>query len=156
MANEQNESSTRFRPEISRRVPDFHTIPHAGGSSEADTGKQLIVGREIVLNGEIATCDKLVVEGTVEAKLGNSRVIEVAETGFFKGAAEIDDAVISGRFEGNLTVRGLLTVRATGRISGEVRYGRLAVEEGGVILGSVEMIQGGGTVRPIQPAGGVD
>lgn len=141
MADEQNDAtSTRFRPEITRRMPDFHGLGRSQPQEPAaSTGKQLIVGRDIVLNGQIAACDKLIVEGTVEAKLENSKIIEIAESGLFKGSAEIDDAVIGGRFEGSLIVHGLLTVQSTGRITGEVRYGRIAIEEGGEISGTLEV-----------------
>lgn len=142
MADDHNDAnSTRFRPEITRRMPDFHGLGRGGQPQEpaVSTGKQLIVGRDIVLNGQIAACDKLIVEGTVEAKLENSKIIEITESGLFKGSAEIDDAVIGGRFEGTLVVHGLLTVQSTGRIAGEVRYGRIAIEEGGEIAGTLEV-----------------
>jgi len=142
MANENlDDGSTRFRPEISRPTPSFGGLNQGPGQERRqETGKQLIVGRDIVLNGEIAACDKLVVEGRVEAKLANSRAVEVAESGMFRGSAEIEDAVISGSFDGALTVRGLLTVTATGRVSGDIRYGRIAIETGGEISGSVEVL----------------
>ncbi|MGZ0247735.1 MAG: bactofilin family protein, partial [Alphaproteobacteria bacterium] len=66
-------------------------------------GKKLIVGREIELSGNISACDKLVVEGRVEAELQDCRQIEIAATGTFKGSAAIDMAEISGNFEGTLT-----------------------------------------------------
>ena len=61
-------------PEIARRPPDLSaftqrrdqpTSPRAG---ETTDHKKLIVGREIILNGEIRTCDFLVVEGRVEER----------------------------------------------------------------------------------------
>lgn len=147
MANEPTEtSSARFRPEISRRTPEIPGMAPSGiGAAETKTEneKHLIVGRDIVLNGQIAACDKLIVEGTVEAQLEKSKVIEVRESGLFKGSADIDDAVIAGRFEGDLTVHGLLTIHSTGRITGEVRYGRLAVEEGGIVDGNIQTITAG-------------
>lgn len=155
MANEPSETlSARFRPEISRRPPEIPGVtPVGGGTPEpaTESEKQLIVGRDIVLNGQIASCDKLIVEGTVEAHLEKSKVIEVRESGLFKGSADIDDAVIGGRFEGDLMVHGLLTVHSTGRITGEVRYGRLAVEEGGIINGDIQTISPG-AAQPVQRA----
>ena len=59
--------------------------------------RQLIVGREISLQGEIKTCDLLVVEGSVEANLSNCREVLISETGLFKGAAEVDDIEVRGR-----------------------------------------------------------
>ncbi len=77
--------------------------------------RKLIVGREISLSGEITACDRLVVEGSVEANLANCRDIDIAESGLFKGSASIDDAEIRGRFEGTLNVRRRLLIRASGR-----------------------------------------
>ncbi|MCW2235576.1 bactofilin family protein [Azospirillum canadense] len=107
------------------------------GAPLASEQRRLIVGRDISLNGEIGSCDVLVVEGTVEAKLRDGRSIEIAETGLFKGSVEIDEADIGGRFEGDITVRGRLVVRSTGRINGAVKYGQLSVEAGGLLNGSI-------------------
>jgi cytoskeletal protein CcmA (bactofilin family) len=104
--------------------------------------KKLIVGRDIHLSGEIKSCDRLVVEGQVEAQLNGCRSVEIAGAGLFKGSAEIDVADISGRFEGDLTVRSRLIVRASGRIVGSIRYGQIEVERGGVVSGKIELLQG--------------
>ena len=104
---------------------------------DADTRK-LIVGREISLSGEITACDRLVVEGSVEANLANCRDIDIAESGLFKGSASIDDAEVRGRFEGTLNVRRRLLIRATGKVTGNVRYGQIEIECGGQISGDVQ------------------
>lgn len=132
-------------------------VPVAGARPAApartptpDSGetKKLIVGREIVLSGQITSCDRLVVEGKVEASLTDSHAIEIADIGFFKGTAEIDTAEIAGRFEGTITVRDRLFIRSTGQVQGKIRYGQIEIEPGGVISGDVQMV-GGTNVRPI-------
>lgn len=101
--------------------------------------KKLIVGREIVLSGQITSCERLVVEGRVEASLTESRLIEIAESGHFKGSAEIENADIAGRYEGTLTVRERLFIRSTGKISGKITYGQIEIEPGGEISGEVHV-----------------
>jgi cytoskeletal protein CcmA (bactofilin family) len=101
--------------------------------------KKLIVGREIVLSGQITSCERLVVEGRVEASLTESRLIEIAETGHFKGSAEIETADIAGRYEGTLTVRERLFIRSTGKVSGKVTYGQIEIEPGGEIAGEIHV-----------------
>jgi cytoskeletal protein CcmA (bactofilin family) len=145
------------RPDIARRIPDLVSptnqpprrtpptsilSPAVATPKPAETadGKRLTVGREICLSGEITACEVLVVEGKVEASLSDSRAIEIAEGGFFKGNAEIDNAEIAGRYEGNLTVRDRLLVRATGKVSGSIRYRRVEVELGGEIVGDVQVL----------------
>lgn len=105
--------------------------------------RKLIVGREITLSGDIKSCDQLVVEGSVEANLQNSRQMDIAETGLFKGSASIEEAEVHGRFEGNMTVRKRLLIRATGKVSGTIRYGQIEIECGGQISGDVQAQAGG-------------
>jgi cytoskeletal protein CcmA (bactofilin family) len=101
--------------------------------------RKLIVGRDINLSGEIAACDHLIVEGTVEARVRDCYRLEVAESGLFQGAVEISEADIAGRFLGELIVHGRLSVRATGKVEGKIQYGELAVEAGGTLDGEVRV-----------------
>ena len=102
-----------------------------------ESGAKLTVGPNIKLKGvEITDCDTLVVEGTVEATM-NSRVIQIAEQGAFKGSAEIDIAEVRGAFDGNLTVRQKLVIFSTGKVTGKIRYGKIVIEEGGQLSGEI-------------------
>ncbi|MDR2154002.1 MAG: polymer-forming cytoskeletal protein [Burkholderiaceae bacterium] len=102
-----------------------------------DSGAKLTVGSNIKLRGvEITDCDTLVVEGTVEATM-NSRVIQIAKQGAFKGSAEIDIAEVHGIFDGNLTVRQKLVIHSTGKVTGKIRYGKIVIEEGGQLSGEI-------------------
>lgn len=156
--NETKPSTVPLRPDLPRRLPELpaSTAPQMRRPAtpvtpppkpESNEGKRLIVGRDISLTGEITACDVLVVEGKVECSLADSRMIEIADSGIFKGQAEIDNAEIAGRFEGNLTVRDRLYVRATGKVVGTVRYGRLEIECGGEIVGEVQVL-----TRPVVAA----
>ncbi|GIZ51553.1 bactofilin family protein [Noviherbaspirillum aridicola] len=108
-------------------------------ASTNEGGSKLIVGPNIKLKGvEITDCDTLVVEGRVEATI-NSRVIQIAESGAFKGSAEVDIAEIHGEFDGELTVRQKLIIFATGKVSGKVRYGKVVIEEGGQLSGDIQV-----------------
>lgn len=152
-----------LKTEIPRRVVDIPNSPPKrvaptgveGNSPAASEMRKLIVGRDISLSGEIAACDVLVVEGTVEAKLRDGHVVEIADTGLFKGSVEIDEADIGGRFEGDITVRGTLKVRSTGRITGNIRYGTLEVENGGQLSGTIQVLGAAPAATPAPAAASV-
>ncbi len=132
-------------PDAPRRTADLVPGRRSSGQSEKrspEEGQRLIVGRNISLSGEIKTCERLVVEGQVDAELTDSQSLEITDTGLFKGKAVIDEAEIAGRFEGELEVRRRLYIRASGRVSGKIRYSDLEIERGGRIAGSVEEIDG--------------
>jgi cytoskeletal protein CcmA (bactofilin family) len=121
-------------------TPPVVAAPPPASARRGESGlRQLTVGREISLSGEIASCDTLIVEGSVEANLQNCRDVEIAETGQFKGAAEIENADVRGIFEGNLIVRKRLLIRSGGQVSGTIRYGQIEIELGGQISGDVQM-----------------
>ena len=114
--------------------------PSAPSADNKAGGKKriLTVGNDILLKGEIATCDRLVIEGAVDAKLNDVHTVEIAETGSFKGSAEIEDAEISGLFEGDLVVRNRLIIYSTGKVRGKITYGEIEIERGGELTGEIK------------------
>ncbi|MDB5730290.1 MAG: hypothetical protein JWQ03_185 [Variovorax sp.] len=113
------------------------TATPAAVPAAREGGSKLTVGPNIKLKGvEITDCDTLVVEGLVEATM-NSRLMQIAEQGAFRGSAEIDIAEIRGVFEGTLTVREKLVIHATGKVTGTIRYGKIVIEEGGRLAGEI-------------------
>lgn len=156
------------QPELPRRKVDLPTGPggsaqsssEAGAPAGADApsssvperadadrfgGKRLIVGEGIRLSGEISSCDRLVVEGEVEVTLNDTLALEISSTGRFTGGCEVEEADISGVYEGDLTVRRRLFVRGGGRLTGTIRYGELELERGGQIAGNVSVLNADGT-----------
>lgn len=99
----------------------------------------LTVGPDILLKGEIATCDRLLIQGSVDAQLKDVHTVEIDEEGSFKGAAEIENAEISGLFEGDLEVRGRLFITSTGKVRGNITYGEIEIQSGGELSGTISM-----------------
>ncbi len=130
------------------------TAPVASAASTntvKEGGSKLTVGPNIKLKGvEITDCDTLVVEGLVEATM-DSRLMQIAEMGAFKGSAEIDIAEIHGEFDGELTVREKLVIYATGKVTGKIRYGKVVIEEGGQLSGDITFGTSSPAVRASKP-----
>ncbi|NBX02671.1 MAG: polymer-forming cytoskeletal protein [Alphaproteobacteria bacterium] len=105
----------------------------------------LTVGNDILLKGEIATCDRLVIEGKVDATLNDVHTVEIAQSGSFKGSAHIEDAEISGLFEGDLVVKNRLVIYATGKVRGKITYGEIEIERGGELTGEIKTVAQAGS-----------
>lgn len=145
---EFNRGAARPAEAMRSAVPSV-TSAFAGASDKTGAAKSnrrvLTVGNDILLKGEIATCDRLVIEGRVEAKLSEVHTVEIAECGSFKGTAEVEDAEISGVFEGDLIVRNRLVVYATGEVRGNIGYGEIEIERGGKLTGQIKTAGSAGT-----------
>jgi len=133
---------------VPARITDL-TAPRPAAADEPPNGdssapssprepRSMIVGRDIILSGDIRSCNKLMVEGSVEATLHDCRDMEIAEGGLFKGNAVIEQAEIRGQFEGELVVSKRLLIRASGHVSGTITYGEIEIERGGKVSGVIQ------------------
>ncbi len=141
---------------VRNRMPEAKTAAVAATATPAAErtkgGRRVLtVGNDILLKGEIATCDRLVIEGKVDATLNEVHTVEIAETGSFKGSAHIEDAEISGLFEGDLVVRNRLVIYATGKVRGKISYGEIEIERGGELTGEIKATSSQGSAAGVRP-----
>lgn len=126
-----------------RRITMALPMPSSMSRGEMSAGeKRLIVGRDIALAGEIADCDQLVVEGTMDATLRAGKRLDIYQTGVFRGAANVQEAEIAGTFSGELNVAGRLRLRSTAQVSGTIRYTEIEVEAGAQLSGEFQYVPG--------------
>ena len=146
-AQAANPQVTPANPARTGGMPSYGSYSNFAGNApaagaNAASGRRLVIGEGITMSGEIESCDTLVVEGTVEAALKGASILEIAEKGMFYGTVEISEATIAGKFEGEITVNGRLTIKSTGSIVGAVTYKELSVEAGAVIDGKINPVGG--------------
>ncbi len=122
--------------------------PQAPAPAMSGDRRTLLVGKGISVQGTISDCERLVVEGTVESQMLQAAELSISPTGVFRGEVQVEDAEISGLFDGTITARGNLTIRATGKVNGIARSKRLSVEDGGQLMGRMEMLNEGAAPSP--------
>jgi cytoskeletal protein CcmA (bactofilin family) len=63
--------------------------------------------------------------------------LHISESGKFSGFAAIENAEISGAFEGDLIVENSIVINSTGKMSGKVTYGSIEIKPGGKFTGQI-------------------
>ena len=148
MGPKQGETSDRAARQTDRGAeasapaggpPELPALPleQAERAARAHNDRLLMVGAGISVKGRIQSCDRLIVEGKVEATL-QADEIDVVTGGLFNGEVVVNTAIISGNLTGNVVVRGRLEITETGRVTGRVRYNQLMIHEGGRISGDIQ------------------
>jgi cytoskeletal protein CcmA (bactofilin family) len=66
--------------------------------------------------------------------------LTVREGGRLKGTVRTDTSTVEGTLEGDVRVQQLISIKNSGSVSGHVKYGRLAMEEGASLAASVRNI----------------
>ncbi len=128
----------------SRRTDRDNPIHHKGGVRPPDQGGFVaIIGKSIVIKGELSGDEDLEVDGSVEGdiKLPN-HVLKIGAHGKVKASVVAKCVQIVGHVAGNVTATERIEIEASGVVEGDIRAPRLLVQEGAVINGAIEMTGG--------------
>ncbi len=89
--------------------------------------------------GTINTQNDLRVDGTIVGTVNCGGKLIIGPTGNVDGEVTSQNAVIEGRFNGVLTIHDILDVRDTASVTGEIKTGKLLVQNGATFTGSCDM-----------------
>jgi len=106
----------------------------------ADSGV-LVITEDTVIRGvrELRNCRQLEVFGYLEGDVAAKSVL-VHKNGRLFGKLKSDTAEIHGTLQGEVIVKNLIDIRSSGNVSGNVRYGKLALEVGGNLSAEVKNV----------------
>jgi cytoskeletal protein CcmA (bactofilin family) len=101
----------------------------------------LIVTEDTIIRGvrELRNCRQLEVFGYLEGDVAAKSVL-VHPNGRLFGKLKSDNAEIHGTLQGDVVVRNLMDIRSSGNVSGNIQYGRLALEMGGNLSAEVRNV----------------
>ena len=105
------------------------------------------------ITGKIAAPSDIRIEGTLEGDLDCKAKLIIGPSGVVQGNVTCRTAMIEGKFDGTLQVGELLEVRESARVEGEVTYGKLKIDAGAVLLGTIRMSGQGGAGKAPANAG---
>lgn len=100
---------------------------------------QLTIQNGMVLRGDVRNCRQLDVAGLVEGDVA-AESVTIHEGGRIAGNLRADQISVHGTLEGDVTVRGLLSIAKSGTVEGDIKYGQLAIEAGGNLIADVRNI----------------
>lgn len=80
------------------------------------------------------------VKGDVLAKHGKKTELTVAQDGKIEGNARAGGMMIQGTVLGDLSCSGTVSLSASARVEGSIEYGKIEIEKGAVVTGSLNRI----------------
>lgn len=134
--------TTSYTPPPQRRTTEIPNLNSMRALDQKGDDKKLTISTHIKVSGEISGCERLVVEGEVNATLVGVSKLEIAAKGKVSGKAEVDGAVINGAFDGTLVVRGHLDIASGATVRGTISYKSVSVANGGRLGGTITPLDG--------------
>lgn len=107
--------------------------------SISDNNGVLVIGADAVLTGNVKGARRVEVFGTVDGGVAAGDVT-VRQGGQLTGWIKAETSTVEGNLNGDVRVHNLITIRSTGSVTGNVKYGRLAMDEGAELAASVRNV----------------
>ena len=101
-----------------------------GKHMEENKSNQNLIAQGTKITGDFISEGDFRIDGTIEGNVKTTGKIVVGKSGFIKGTLQGTDAYFEGKFSAKLGLSGILTLKSTAHIEGEVIAGKLAIEPG--------------------------
>ncbi len=111
---------------------------HSAGTQNGGTNV-VNLGPRDVLQGKLEIQGDLKIQGTVEGELKATGDVAIDSGATIQASIEGTNVSVRGQVTGNVTAKRRLTLGGSGRLNGDVRVGRLTVEDGATLNGNVTM-----------------
>jgi cytoskeletal protein CcmA (bactofilin family) len=112
---------------------------------------QAIIGRSLVLKGELSANEDLVIDGQFEGTVNlQDHCLTIGANGKVKAEVRARQVVILGSVNGNVSAREKIEVRKTAQVTGDLTAASVAIEEGAYFKGSIDILRNEGRAeRPV-------
>lgn len=98
-----------------------------------------LIGKGIVVDGEITGTAPLVVEGIVKGRIDLDATVIVAASGLVEADVMGDNVEINGQVTGNVTARDRAEIKGDGRMVGDIKAPRILIADGAGFKGHIDM-----------------
>ncbi len=102
------------------------------------------IGKAIAIRGEVTGSEDLRIEGEVQGSVClRGATVTVGTNGRVRADIEAREIAVEGSVEGNLVATERVCIGASGVVQGEVRTHRIAIEDGAILQGTVDIVKPG-------------
>jgi cytoskeletal protein CcmA (bactofilin family) len=98
-----------------------------------------IIARDLSIEGEITSTGLVEIEGKIKGTIRGNSVI-LREEGFVEGTIIAESLSIRGTFQGDIKAKSI-GISSKAKITGNIEYGMLSVEDGACIDGQFKKIE---------------
>ncbi len=108
-------------------------------ATEFSGGQPNRIEKNTRIKGDITSEADFRIDGKLEGNVKTSGKVVIGKDGFIKGKVECVNADIEGKFNGELQVKDLLSLKSSAVIDGTVAVSKLSVEPGATFNASCTM-----------------
>lgn len=98
-----------------------------------------LIGEGSLFEGKIKSDAGIRVEGQINGDIDSAGDVTVGENAVARSNIKARNVILAGQVFGNVSVKGKLTIKASGKLNGNLSAAELSIESGGEFQGSSKM-----------------
>ena len=99
-----------------------------------------LIGKSVVVKGELEGSEDLTIEGQVEGKIElRDHTLTIGQGGRIKAQVFAKSVVVCGELVGNINASESVEIRESGSVDGDIVSPRVAIADGAHFRGSIDM-----------------
>lgn len=140
-------------PEPQREAPSAPAYPARRSIEDAPTRAAAVIGKSLIVTGELTGKEDLLVDGRVEGdiELPENR-LTVGVGGHVEGSVKAREIVVYGVIHGNMEAGERVEIKKNARVIGDLRASRPVIEDEAYFKGNVETIRVDPPRQAVKPA----
>ncbi len=97
------------------------------------------IGADLVVHGTLSGKSDLRIDGVFDGQLSVEGAVVVGPEGSVAAPVRVGSIDVEGEVRGDVSASGTVSIRAGGRLVGDVRARRICVDDGGSLQGGSDM-----------------
>ncbi len=111
-----------------------HFEPHRGG--------QAVLGKSVIVKGQIFSREDLTIDGEVEGTVElQEHRLTVGPNGKVTASVKAREIVVLGTIHGNVETTDKIDIRKDAKLVGDIRTARIVIEDGAYFKGNIDIVR---------------
>jgi cytoskeletal protein CcmA (bactofilin family) len=98
-----------------------------------------VIGKGLLIKGELHGEEDLIIEGTVEGTITMQKSLTIETGGRIKADIETENITVRGEMDGDVKAREKITIHEGGRLIGDIAAPRIEIADRAYFKGNVDM-----------------
>jgi cytoskeletal protein CcmA (bactofilin family) len=111
-------------------------------SEPSRPGGQAILGKSVIIKGQIVSREDLTIDGEVEGTVElQEHRLTIGPNGKVVSTVKAREVVVLGTLHGNVETRDRIHIRKDAKLVGDIRTARIEIEDGAYFKGNIDIVR---------------
>jgi cytoskeletal protein CcmA (bactofilin family) len=143
-----------IKTQPAKETSPMSSIPNRPTESfEATRAGNAVLGKSVVVKGQILSREDLTIDGEVEGTIEmQEHRLTIGQNGKVRASVKAREVIVLGTLHGNVETGDRIDIRKEAKLVGDIRTARIVIEDGAYFKGNVDIVRADAPKSAATPA----